>query len=62
MARISIATAVNRRLRGRAEHAWQLSPAAGVIPETALFTVVVQPEEIVVGTFNEGSVKAMLAT
>ena len=44
---------VNRRLRGRRGARLAAITSGGAIPETALFTVVVQPEEIVVGTLDE---------
>ena len=39
--------------RRGAERGWRPSPAAARFPDTALFTVVAQPEEIVVGTLDE---------
>jgi len=44
---------VNRRLRGRRGARLAAITSGGAIPETAHFTVVVQPEEIVVGTLDE---------
>ena len=44
---------VNRRLRGRRGARLAAITSGGAIPETALFTVVAQPEEIVVGTLDE---------
>ncbi len=44
---------VNRRLRARRGARLAAITSGGAIPETALFTVVVQPEEIVVGTLDE---------
>src|SRR5271167_169324 len=44
---------VNRRLRGRRGARLAAITSGGAIPDTALFTVVVQPEEIVVGTLDE---------
>ncbi len=44
---------VNRRLRGRRGARLAAITSGGAIPETALFTVVVQPEEIVIGTLDE---------
>jgi ATP-dependent Lhr-like helicase len=44
---------VNRRLRGRRGARLAAITSGGAIPDTALFTVVAQPEEIVVGTLDE---------
>src|SRR5271167_700532 len=44
---------VNRRLCGRRGARLAAITSGGAIPDTALFTVVVQPEEIVVGTLDE---------
>ena len=44
---------VNRRLRGRRGARLAAITSGGAIPETALFTVVAQPEEVVVGTLDE---------
>ncbi|HZP91354.1 MAG TPA: DEAD/DEAH box helicase, partial [Burkholderiales bacterium] len=44
---------VNRRLRARRGARLAAITSGGAIPETALFTVVLQPEEIVVGTLDE---------
>ncbi|HSY14256.1 MAG TPA: DEAD/DEAH box helicase, partial [Verrucomicrobiae bacterium] len=44
---------VNRRLRARRGARLAAITSGGAIPETALFTVVAQPEEIVVGTLDE---------
>ncbi|MFZ0913268.1 MAG: DEAD/DEAH box helicase [Candidatus Korobacteraceae bacterium] len=44
---------VNRRLRGRRGARLAAITSGGAIPDTALFTVVVQPDEIVVGTVDE---------
>ncbi len=44
---------VNRRLRARRGARLAAITSGGAIPETALFTVVAQPEEIVVGTVDE---------
>jgi ATP-dependent Lhr-like helicase len=44
---------VNRRLRGRRGARLAAITSGGAIPETALFTVVAQPEEITVGTLDE---------
>ncbi len=44
---------VNRRLRARRGARLAAITSGGAIPDTALFTVVVQPEEIVVGTLDE---------
>ncbi len=44
---------VNRRLRGRRGARLTAITSGGAIPETALFTVVAQPDEIVVGTLDE---------
>ena len=44
---------VNRRLRGRRGARLAAITSGGAIPETALFTVVAQPDEIVVGTLDE---------
>ncbi len=41
---------VNRKLRARRGAGWRPSPAAARFPTTALFTVVAEPEGIVVGT------------
>ena len=44
---------VNRRLRARRGARLAAITSGGAIPETALFTVIAQPEEIVVGTVDE---------
>ena len=44
---------VNRRLRARRGARLAAITSGGAIPDTALYTVVVQPEEIVVGTVDE---------
>ena len=44
---------VNRRLRARRGSRLAAITSGGAIPETALFSVVAQPEEIVVGTLDE---------
>ncbi|MGO9520502.1 MAG: DEAD/DEAH box helicase, partial [Candidatus Korobacteraceae bacterium] len=44
---------VNRRLRGRRGARLAAITSGGAIPDTALFTVVAQPEEVVVGTVDE---------
>ncbi len=44
---------VNRRLRARRGARLAAITSGGAIPETALFTVVAQPEEIVLGTLDE---------
>jgi ATP-dependent Lhr-like helicase len=44
---------VNRRLRGRRGARLAAITSGGAIPDTALFTVVAQPEEIIVGTLDE---------
>src|ERR1039458_7793127 len=44
---------VNRRLRGRRGARLAAITSGGAIPDTALFTVVGQPDEIVVGTVDE---------
>ena len=44
---------VNQRLRARRGARLAAITSGGAIPETALFTVVLQPEEIVVGTVDE---------
>jgi ATP-dependent helicase Lhr and Lhr-like helicase len=44
---------VNRRLRGRRGARLAAITSGGAIPDTALFTVLAQPEEIVVGTVDE---------
>jgi len=44
---------VNRRLRGRRGARLAAITSGGAIPDTALFTVVARPEEIVVGTVDE---------
>ena len=44
---------VNRRLRGRRGARLAAITSGGAIPDTALFTVVAQPEELVVGTLDE---------
>ena len=44
---------VNRRLRARRGARLAAITSGGAIPDTALFTVVVQPDEIVVGTVDE---------
>jgi ATP-dependent Lhr-like helicase len=44
---------VNRRLRARRGARLAAITSGGAIPENALFTVVAQPEEIVVGTLDE---------
>ncbi len=44
---------VNRRLRGRRGARLAAITSGGAIPDTALFTVVAQPEEVVVGTLDE---------
>ena len=44
---------VNRRLRARRGARLAAITSGGAIPETALFTVVAQPEEIVIGTLDE---------
>ena len=44
---------VNRRLRARRGARLAAITSGGAIPETALFTVLVRPEEIVVGTVDE---------
>ena len=44
---------VNRRLRARRGARLAAITSGGAIPDTALFTVVAQPEEIVVGTVDE---------
>ena len=44
---------VNRKLRARRGARLAAITSGGAIPETALFTVVVQPEEIVIGTLDE---------
>ena len=44
---------VNRRLRGRRGARLAAITSGGAIPDTALFTVVAQPDEIVVGTLDE---------
>jgi ATP-dependent Lhr-like helicase len=44
---------VNRRLRARRGAKLAAITSGGAIPETALYTVVAQPEEIVVGTLDE---------
>lgn len=44
---------VNRRLRARRGARLAAITSGGAIPDNALFTVVVQPEEIVVGTLDE---------
>src|SRR5271166_3044024 len=44
---------VNRRLRARRGARLAAITSGGAIPETALFSVVVQPEEITIGTLDE---------
>jgi ATP-dependent Lhr-like helicase len=44
---------VNRRLRARRGARLAAITSGGAIPETALFTVVMQPEEVVIGTVDE---------
>ncbi|HJT71044.1 MAG TPA: hypothetical protein VJ731_12645, partial [Terriglobales bacterium] len=44
---------VNRRLRARRGARLAAITSGGAIPETALFTVVAQPESVVVGTLDE---------
>jgi ATP-dependent helicase Lhr and Lhr-like helicase len=44
---------VNRKLRARRGARLAAITSGGAIPETALFTVVVQPEEVVIGTVDE---------
>jgi len=44
---------VNRRLRARRGARLAAITSGGAIPETSLYTVVVQPEEIVLGTVDE---------
>ena len=44
---------VNQRLRARRGARLAAITSGGAIPETALFTVVAQPEEVVVGTVDE---------
>ncbi len=44
---------VNRKLRARRGARLAAITSGGAIPETALFTVVVQPEEITIGTLDE---------
>jgi ATP-dependent Lhr-like helicase len=44
---------VNRRLRGRRGARLAAITSGGAIPDTALFTVVAQPDEIMVGTLDE---------
>jgi ATP-dependent Lhr-like helicase len=44
---------VNRRLRGRRGARLAAITSGGAIPDTAMFTVVAQPDEIVVGTLDE---------
>jgi ATP-dependent helicase Lhr and Lhr-like helicase len=44
---------VNGRLRGRRGARLAAITSGGAIPDTALFTVVAQPEEVVVGTLDE---------
>jgi len=44
---------VNRRLRGRRGARLAAITSGGAIPDTALFTVVAQPDEVVVGTVDE---------
>src|ERR1039458_9083215 len=44
---------VNRRLRGRRGARLAAITSGGAIPDTALYTVVAQPDEIVVGTVDE---------
>jgi len=44
---------VNQKLRGRRGARLAAITSGGAIPDTALFTVVVQPEEIVIGTLDE---------
>src|SRR5579863_7361060 len=44
---------VNRRLRARRGARLAAITSGGAIPETALFTVVLEPEEVVVGTLDE---------
>jgi len=44
---------VNRRLRARRGARLAAITSGGAIPETALFTVVAQPDEIIVGTLDE---------
>ena len=44
---------VNRRLRGRRGARLAAITSGGAIPDTALFTVLARPEEIVVGTVDE---------
>jgi ATP-dependent Lhr-like helicase len=44
---------VNRRLRARRGARLAAITSGGAIPETALFTVVARPEEVVVGTVDE---------
>jgi ATP-dependent helicase Lhr and Lhr-like helicase len=44
---------VNQRLRGRRGARLAAITSGGAIPDTALFTVVVQPDEIVIGTLDE---------
>ena len=44
---------VNRRLRARRGARLAAITSGGAIPDTAMFTVVAQPEEIVVGTVDE---------
>ena len=44
---------VNRRLRARRGARLAAITSGGAIPETALFTVLAQPEEIVIGTVDE---------
>ena len=44
---------VNHRLRGRRGARLAAITSGGAIPDTALFTVVAQPDEIVVGTLDE---------
>ena len=44
---------VNQQLRARRGARLAAITSGGAIPDTALFTVVVQPEEIVIGTLDE---------
>src|SRR5208283_5168740 len=44
---------VNRRLRARRGACLAAITSGGAIPETSLYTVVVQPEEMVIGTLDE---------
>ena len=44
---------VNRRLRSRRGARLAAITSGGAIPETALYSVVAQPDEIVVGTLDE---------